>query len=155
MDLHQLVYWLSATALLLAVPLLSRPRSMVRRFLYRQLSRLGAWTLERVRPEPHVDPAAQDWFRLLRREQLSRDLRRLQLLLVTDMHMSATRQLGNRLAYDSVLRDLNALRELLPTASAESALATWNPTSTQLSAAWGSDSRRSSSVETLEISWRS
>lgn len=156
MDLHQLIYGLSVMGLILAAPLLGRPQSLARRLLGRQLSRLGVWVLAQVRPEPHADPAAEEWFRLLRREQLRVDLRRLQLLLVTDMHMSATRQLGNRLAYDSVLRDLTALRALL-LAPTEAAVDSWQAASmpTYSAPTWGSESRRGSNVETLEISWRS
>lgn len=165
MDLHRLVYGLCLAGLILAAPLLGNPGSWLRRLLARQLARLGGWLLVQVRPEPHVDPAAEEWFRVLRGDQLRVDLRRLQLLLLTDMHMSATRQLGNRLARDSVLRDLQALGAVSPLSvaagEARRQATHWDVTDRNTpvqpsysTSTWGASSR-GANVETLDISWRS
>jgi len=156
MGLSQLVDWLLVTALFITLSLLAAPESVAGRWLIKRLTPVGVWVVSQIRPEPAFDQAADEWFKLLRREQLRVDLRRLSLLIASDMHMSATRQLGNRLAYESVRHDLQATRFLVPLAAGDIA-ADWSsapgPTST---AEWSSSySRRGSSVETLEISWRS
>jgi hypothetical protein len=47
----------------------------------------------------------------LRREKLIADVQRLRRLVATDMAMSATRQLGNRIAYASLVAELEAMRD--------------------------------------------
>lgn len=62
-----------------------------------------AWELEH----------AELWL-MARRRQLTEDLRRIERLLVHDETMSATRQLGNRLARDQLVASLARIPEVLP-----------------------------------------
>lgn len=56
---------------------------------------------------------AELWL-MARRRQLSEDLGRIERLLLHDATMSATRQLGNRLARDQLIASLARLPEVLP-----------------------------------------
>ncbi|MDN5763818.1 MAG: hypothetical protein L0H41_16060 [Microlunatus sp.] len=56
---------------------------------------------------------AELWL-MARRRQLRQDLVRVERLMLTDHGMSATRQLGNRLARDQLLADLRRIPDLLP-----------------------------------------
>ena len=51
---------------------------------------------------------------MARRRQLTEDLRRIEQLLLHDETMSATRQLGNRLARDQLLVSLARIPDVLP-----------------------------------------
>jgi hypothetical protein len=157
MDLHQVGYWLLATAVLIGLALLSRLRPAAEQLAARELGRLGRWLLERLRPEPQVDQRAQDLYRAGRRERLLRDLDRLRRLLLTDMGMSATKQLGNRLAYDWVQRELDELRASWPAGSSVDPDHGWSLSAQSVSAAGLRSSYRPSrppEVEVLDIGWR-
>jgi len=56
---------------------------------------------------------AELWL-MARRKQLTEDLDRIERLLRHDERMSATRQLGNRLARDQLIASLARIPELLP-----------------------------------------
>ena len=56
---------------------------------------------------------AELWL-MARRKQLTEDLRRIERLLLHDETMSATRQLGNRLARDQLVASLARIPEILP-----------------------------------------
>ena len=118
---QQFAFWCLLVGGVLTALFIATRLPFVRRFLVQQLKRLAAWVWERVRPEPEVDQMALDLYRVVRREKLRADVERLRRLLATDMSMSATRQLGNRLAYEWVLRDLDLLRAQLPSSSVETA----------------------------------
>ena len=71
--------------------------------------RFAAWADRHARPEPDVDDdpiASRELRETLRIEQLYADLDRLRHLVATDTYMSATRQLGNRLAYEQLRQEL-------------------------------------------------
>ena len=51
---------------------------------------------------------------MARRKQLTEDLRRIEQLLLHDASMSATRQLGNRLAREQLLASLARIPDLVP-----------------------------------------
>ena len=151
----QLGYWILVVAFFVAVPLLlTRPAQ--RRASSDRLARLGAWALEQVTAVPESDPLAQELFSALRRERLRADLQRLQRILATDMTMSATRQLANRLAYEWLLRDLDSLRAVAP-AYVDAALDQPAPSVPIRTAevSRGQDWRRAPEVEILEIGWKS
>jgi hypothetical protein len=110
MDFHQVGYWLFCTSLFFAPLLVRAP--FVRRLLDDTLDRLGG---------PEDDPGASGddfdrfpdrWSALIRRDRLVADVQRLQRIVATDMGMSATRQLGNRLAYNQLLQELRDLADL-------------------------------------------
>ena len=109
MDLRQLGYWLIVTCCVAGLPLLPRLLPLARRLFGPRLGRLGVQTLERLRPPPEVDQLAEDLARVLRRERLRKDLARVRRLVATDEAMSATRQLGNRLAYNWLVRELQSI----------------------------------------------
>lgn len=109
MDAQHLGYWVFCLALL-ATPLLGRT-TFVQQLLGDALERLGA---EEEDPDDQVDEFGHfptTWHVLTRRERLVADLARVQRLLATDIGMSATRQLGNRLAHDQLLRELRETPE--------------------------------------------
>lgn len=105
-DLHQLGYWLLVTIFFIVLPLLLRTGSRSRGHINRVLKRWLATLIERLTPVDVPDPLAAQLFELGRRERLRSDLERLRRILASDMGMSATRQLGNRLAYRQLLADL-------------------------------------------------
>ena len=83
-----------------------------------------SWLIEAVRGmaarygRPEHTPAwelehAELWL-MARRRQLSEDLRRIEGLLLHDETMSATRQLGNRLARDQLIASLSRIPDILP-----------------------------------------
>lgn len=83
-----------------------------------------AWLLARVQAftkrygHPEHTPAweqehAELWL-MARRKQLMEDLDRIERLLLHDHSMSATRQLGNRLARDQLIASLARIPDLLP-----------------------------------------
>lgn len=86
-----------------------RPRA----WLFRQGRRLAT---RYGRPEHTADwelEHAELWL-MARRKQLTEDLSRIERLLLHDAAMSATRQLGNRLARDQLAVSLARIPDLLP-----------------------------------------
>ena len=104
-------------AVVLCLPLLvwvvSRPVvwQRVRPRLAPYAKRVWAALLEREGPD---DLVLQRWA-LIRLDQLRHDLERVRRLLADDAWMTATRQTGNRLAYEHLLHDV---REAEATAAA-------------------------------------
>ena len=78
------------------------------------MSRLGGAILDRLSRPDDVDQEAEELWRAARRERLCADLRRVERLIATDTWMSATRQRGNRLAYQQLLDDLRHTPDVLP-----------------------------------------
>ncbi len=86
-----------------------RPRS----WLFRRAALFAA---RYGRPEHTADwelEHAELWL-MARRKQLTEDLRRIEQLLLHDASMSATRQLGNRLAREQLLVSLARIPDLVP-----------------------------------------
>ena len=102
-----------AARVLIAIP---RFRGLIGDFLRRRWARV----LERLDPPSEPDELAQEMRMVIRGEKLRADVRRVQRLLVTDSWMPATRQVGNRIAYDWLVRELDRynleVSELLPDA---------------------------------------
>ncbi|HYP43826.1 MAG TPA: hypothetical protein VEQ66_01335 [Propionibacteriaceae bacterium] len=136
------------------IPLLLRSPP-VRRACRRWLRRLGDWAVSQFEQIPERDPLAEEMFNAFRRERLRADIQRLERLLATDTSMSATRQLGNRLAYEWLLRELRDLRASAP-AYAEVAWdkpTAWTaPRTAEVTA--GRDWGHAPTVEVLEIGWK-
>lgn len=83
---------------------------------------------------------------VLREERLLANLERVRHLVATDTYMSATRQIGNRIAYEQLLVEAHAFAvrpPLVPT------YRSWEIESADLST-----TRRASGPETLDIHWR-
>lgn len=113
-----------------------------------------AWELEH----------AELWL-MARRQQLTRDLHRIERLLLHDETMSATRQLGNRLARDQLVASLARIPDVLPgrdrsfsyelVEPAGSAGARGSTGSAGSAGARGSTGTRPGAVEVLDVGgWR-
>lgn len=153
-DLHELGYWLLVTIFFVVLPLLLRTGSRSRGRIDRVVRRWVATLVERLTPVDVPDPLAAQLFELNRRERLRSDLERLRRILTSDMGMSATRQLGNRLAYRQLLADL-AESERVAESDSPFATPDWLmppvPRSAALPSSRAGDYRPV--VETLDIRW--
>ncbi len=121
------------------------------------MSRLGGVILDRLSRPPDVDQDAAELSRVARRQRLCADLRRVEHLIATDTWMSATRQLGNRLAYEQLLDDLRHTPDVLPAIPGMSEINSWTAYASTLEPATpdtGYGSRNAPKIEILEIGWR-
>jgi hypothetical protein len=149
MDLQHLGGWLLVVGLYIGLPLLSRPS--VRNFLRAPMIRLGSWTLAQLRPGGDPDEEADDLSKVVRRRQLCAEVQRLQRILATDVSMSATRQIANRLAYRQLLRELENTPDVYGSMSDQVPAPRWNaPTLSPRT----ERSQPAPTVEILEIGWR-
>ncbi len=138
-----LVGWSVLIALVLAIRLLDT--RLGRRFLRARVSPLlSNWWAARQRPS-EADQEFEELWAVMRREQLSAHLQRLRRILATDESMSATRQIANRLAYRSVLHDLEKTAELLPWLTGDETARRWTPSTHHF---------RPREAEVLETGWR-
>ena len=119
--------------------------------------RFGGALLDRLSRPDDVDQEADELRRAARRQQLCADLRRVEHLIATDTWMSATRQRGNRLAYEQLLDDLKQTPDVLPRIPGMSELNSWTaatstaePTTPDI----GYSTRNAPTVEILEFGWR-
>jgi hypothetical protein len=118
-----------------------------------------AWLIVRVsgfadrhgRPEhtPEWELEHTELWLMARRKQLTEDLRRIEELLLHDETMSATRQLGNRLARQQLIVSLARIPDLLPGRDRYTA---HEPLSYELSAPSPALASRGTSVEVLDVS---
>jgi hypothetical protein len=151
-------FWLIGLGVCVVLVLLLR-FALIRGVIGRWLRPVGERLAEWVNPPPPFDPVADDLAKALRRERLQADVRRLQHLLATDEWMSATRQMGNRLAYDWLVRELDRnTRSISPLFVSEDTYGNWDipevgePISPR---ARSQPAQRSPQVEILEIGgWR-
>ena len=152
MDLHQLGAWLFVSAIFVLTPVLAYS-PFARRIFGERLIQLGAYTVERLSPVAEPDEFAIDLAKVRRRERLCSDVERLQRTVATDMWMSATRQIANRLAYAWVLRDLEASGDLWQVVPTAGAITDWSETARpiQTSNLMTSRDSRSRNIETLEL----
>ena len=128
------------------------------------MSRVGGVILNRLsRPADDLDQQGdldgerEELSRVLRRERLCADLRRVERLIATDTWMSATRQLGNRLAYEQLLDDLRHTPDVLPAIPGISEINNWTTTASTVQQAFpesGYGPRNAPKIEILEIGWR-
>ena len=75
-------------------------------WMQRLLRPFGLWVWARVNPVTEPDAASLELWHALRRQRLQRDLERVRRLIADDAWMSATRQVGNRMAYEQLLAEL-------------------------------------------------
>ena len=121
------------------------------------MSRLGGALVDRLSRPGDLDQEAVELSQVLRRQRLCADLRRVEHLIATDTWMSATRQLGNRLAYEQLVDDLKHTPDVLPAIPGMSEINKWTAsTSTDQPAIpiTGYGSRSAAKIEILEIGWR-
>lgn len=143
MTAYDQLAWLSVFVGLIVVVRLLVSR-LALRVLAPRLRRLGEWAVDRMNRPEEIDPEAEEMALFLRRQRLLAQLDRVRRLLPVDEHMSATRQIGNRLAYNSLVADLARLPEVYPMAAAA-------PTTSLIR----HDQRRGSTVEVLDVvGWR-
>ena len=91
-----------------------------------------------------------------RRRRLCADLSRVEHLLATDTWMSATRQLGNRIAYHRLVDDLRHTPDVVPAIFQPQTFGPWDEATFEPSALRlinDGASRRPRTVEILEIGW--
>ena len=91
----------------------------------RRLRPLGAWVWSRLNPVEEPDAATLELWDALRRQRLQRDLERVRRLIADDSWMSATRQVGNRLAHEQLLAEI---ADLGPAPALQAAVG-WGPSS--------------------------
>ena len=121
-----------------------RPRSWLLRrgaelaVRYGRPEHAAAWELEH----------AELWL-MARRKQLTEDLRRIERLLLHDASMSATRQLGNRLAREQLLVSLARIPDLVPGRDRSYA---YEPVAYESAAPSPALAGRASGVEVLDVS---
>jgi hypothetical protein len=147
-DTAQFSAWLGV-ALLLVVGgvLLSRVDGRLE-MLAQRWEQFSGWLEALGRTEEEEDElfVQAEMRRLAREERLYADLSRLQHLLATDTYMSATRQLGNRIAYAQLVVEVGSLSRQQRPAPPDHR---WAIERTDSVAAG-----RNSGPETLDIRWR-
>jgi hypothetical protein len=115
------------------------------------------WATARYERAEELDPEETELWLAEKRRRLCSDLRRVEHLLATDMWMSATRQLGNRLAYRQLVDDLRHTPEVFPPPAPLPTLDFGDLTTEPLGSAGYLSTgfaARKSQVEVLEIGWR-
>ena len=150
------VLWLVALGLLVTLRiLLARPRF---RSLAGAAARdLGARAAERLNPPDERDELADELRRVIRRERLRADVRRLERILVTDMSMSATRQIANRMAYAWLLEESDRQKCETSMIFPDEPEPLWNvPGQSRMTRKFAASqyAPRPPQVEILEISWK-
>ena len=137
----QAVAWTAFFCLVVLVRLLTTRPAV--RLLSPWVRRLVDWGSVYFNPPEEVDPEIEELAIVRRRQQLDAHIDRVRRILATDMSMSHTRQVGNRLAYAWLLDELERTPDifpaLLPSRSAHLI---------------SRDVQRGSTVEVLEIGWR-
>lgn len=153
-DPHDLLDLVVVCVVFVGVVLISS--SWVRAQVGPHLGRAGQRALIRLElmSDPDLAPDPLWWAR--RHRQLCADVDRLERLVVTDTWMSATRQLGNRIALRQLLLELELTPEVNAAALGYEAASFSHAASLP---AWSTDldhrddDRRGSAVEILEIGW--
>jgi hypothetical protein len=147
-EFHHVAGLLVVIGLFISPALLSRPAV---RFLGPLIIRLGSWTLAQLRPVAEPDQDADDLSNVLRRQQLCAHVQRLQRILATDISMSATRQIANRIAYRQLLRDLENTPDVYGAVPGQVTASRWNRS---ILSPGTERSESGPTVEILEIGWR-
>jgi hypothetical protein len=135
--------------------LLSRP--VPQRLLGRLARRMYDWATARYERTEELDPDETELWLAEKRRKLCSDLRRVEHLLATDSWMSATRQLGNRLAYRQLVDDLRHTPEVFPAPAPIPSFDSREISVEPLGSAGymgAGFAARSPQVEVLEIGWR-
>ena len=154
MDIASLDDWLLALGLLVVLALLSRPG--IQHLLARLARGISERAVARFERTEEPDPDQAELWLMEKRRKLSADLRRVEHLLATDTWMSATRQIGNRLAYRQLVEDLRHTPEVYPALAPFASLDSWDESTDLLGSARhlrAGYAARSPQVEVLEIGW--
>jgi hypothetical protein len=132
-------------------------RLVPQRVLARVARRSYDWAMARYERTEERDPDEIELWLAEKRRRLCSDLRRVERLLASDAWMSATRQLGNRLAYRQLVDDLRHTPEVFPAPAPFPTFDSPDETPEPLGSAGylsAGFAARSSQVEVLEIGWR-
>jgi hypothetical protein len=128
-----------------------------RRLLFRLARQASDWVRAHCTGTEERDQDEDQLWLMERRRRLCADLRRVEHLLATDTWMSATRQRGNRIAYDRLVDDLRHTPEVFPTIFQPQIFDPFDGSATEprwrLLANDGPSGQRRT-VEVLEIGWR-
>jgi hypothetical protein len=137
--------------------LLLLSKAMPRRVVVRIARRVGEWAAaHRQQTEEWDDPEEQQLWLIERRRKLCADLRRIEHLLATDEWMSATRQRGNRIAYDRLVDDLRRIPDVFPTLLQTQTFDPWDEPTTDprfTGLLTNGSTSQGRTVEVLEIGW--
>jgi hypothetical protein len=132
-------------------------RLVPQRLLRRMARRSYDWASARYERTEELDPDETELWLAEKRRKLCSDLRRVEHLLATDSWMSATRQLGNRLAYRQLVDDLRHTPEVFPAPAPFPSFDSRDVSTEPLGSAGymsAGFAARSPHVEVLEIGWR-
>jgi hypothetical protein len=106
------VSWTLVAATFVVLPLVTRPA--ISRAFGRLAERAGEWAKAREAKQSALDPEQEKLWQWTKRRRLCAALDRIERLIATDSWMSATRQLGNRLAYQQLLAELLRTPDVFP-----------------------------------------
>ena len=105
--------WAIVAFAFLVLPFASRPA--VQRLAVALAQRTDEWAKARAAEKDRMDPEQEKLWLWTKRRQLCAAVDRIERLIATDAWMSATRQLGNRLAYKQVMDELRRTPDVFPT----------------------------------------
>ena len=132
-------------------------KAMPRSVVLRIATRVGEWAgAHRQHTEEWDDPEEQQLWLFERRRKLCADLRHIEHLLATDEWMSATRQRGNRIAYDRLVDDLRRIPDVFPTILQSQTFDPWHEPTTDsrfTGLLSNGSTTQGRTVEVLEIGW--
>jgi hypothetical protein len=163
-DIAQMLGLLVVSGGLIVFALVAVDTEDAKRRLGPRLTGVLERAVERCRPVDEPDPLAEALRAQIRYEKLVADVQRLRRLVATDMAMSAVRQIGNRIAYASLLEELETARPVTPPTYAFAAMSgghdvsvpvdRWQddlalPVATSRVREW--DGQRAPTVEVLEL----
>jgi len=127
---------------------------LTRRHLVRLARGLGDWVRTHCARTEEWDQDERDLWLMERRHQLCADLRRVEHLVATDTWMSATRQRGNRIAYNRLVDDLRRMPVVSPMSFQSLDPFDADPTDARWSGLTNVGfSQQPRTVEVLEIGW--
>jgi hypothetical protein len=140
--------------------------------------RADEWAKARAAVRDRPDPEQEKLWQWTKRRRLCAAIERIEHLIATDSWMSATRQLGNRLAYHQLVEELRRTPDVFPTGLDAPVVDLWAEPITRRSrtrsvrasrddhwdettfdAGWGASSSNAlpaqpGDVEVLDIGWR-
>jgi hypothetical protein len=142
----------SSVVLVLIVALVLITRPVGRRALGRLGRGVRGWATSHFERAEERDSDEDQLWLMERRRKLCADLRRVEHLLATDTWMSATRQRGNRIAYDRLIDDLRRTPDVSP--AIFETFGSWHESTIEPRSRWLTNdgiSQRPRTVEVLDI----
>jgi len=171
------VSWTLVALTFVVLPLITRPA--ISRAFVRLADRVNEWATAREARKSRLDPEQEKLWQWTKRRRLCTALDRIERLIATDSWMSATRQMGNRLAYQQLLAELRRTPDVFPAGLDLTATPIWTPVrptrrraeapgdvwddrdfaigwsvSAPAAAAFASSTSQPGAVEVIEIGWR-